>query len=62
MALRSDRQSKCVAIFMRGFEKLIGRSVKQYIRVSLDILLALLGEYERILMNDEVSRERKKCL
>jgi len=47
---------------MRGFEKLIGRSVKQYIRVSLDILLALLGEYERILMNDEVSRERKKCL
>jgi hypothetical protein len=51
-------QSQFFAMFMEVCEKMMGKTVTtRDIGVSLDIMLALLGDHERILMNDEVSRE-----
>ena len=55
-------QSKFFAMFMEVCEKMMGKTVTtRDIGVSLDIMLALLGDHERILMNDEVSRESQNC-
>ena len=55
-------QSKFFAMFMEVCEKMMGKTVTtRDIGVSLDIMLALIGDHKRILMNDEVSRESQNC-
>jgi hypothetical protein len=71
--LRSDRgqlmsfvsgptDSQLFTMFMTGCEKRMGRLVKQDVGISLEMMLAMLREYEKELEDSNVGKERKRMV
>lgn len=58
--LNTPTQSRLFTMFMKGCEKRMGRLVKQDLGISFAMLSAILENYEKELMDVEVSTERKR--